>query len=336
MNAIAVLRRSPLVFGIAFAAASAVVFLSEASYRRSVATLDALGAGLHDAAAARVQASRVALQHTLLLGRIGVVALSAISLFALFMVLRQRLAMEQQRQAQRRSTQAEQERLETVVRQRTAQLVELAQHLQTAREDERLRLARDLHDELGSLLTSAKLDAARIRSRLAGGSPDALERLAHLVETLNSVIALKRRIVEDLRPSALSHLGLVETLEILAREFAERSGIEVHCDFAPVALSQSAELVVYRLVQEAITNISKHAHARNVWLSLVVNGGEVAVTVRDDGVGFDTGAPAGSAFGLVGMRYRVEAEQGRLSVQSAPGQGSLIRMTLPAAARPPR
>jgi signal transduction histidine kinase len=330
MNAIQVLRRSPRVFGVAFAVAAAVVFLGEASYRRSVATLDALGTGLHDTAAARVQASRVTLQHTLLLGRIGVVALSAISLFTLFMVLRERLSMEQQRHARQRSTQAEQERLETVVRQRTAQLVELAQHLQTAREDERLHLARDLHDELGSLLTSAKLDAARIRSRLAGSSPDALERLAHLVETLNSVIALKRRIVENLHPSALSHLGLVETLEILAREYAERSGIEVHCDFTPVALSESAELVVYRLVQEAITNISKHAHARKVWLGLAVDAGEAVVTVRDDGVGFDTGAAAGSAFGLVGMRYRVEAAQGQLSVQSAPGHGTLIRMSLPA------
>lgn len=331
MNAIAVLRRSPLLFGIALAAAGAIVFLSEASYRRSAATLDALGTGLHDAAAARVQASRVSLQHTLLLGRIGVVALSTFSLFTLFMVLRERLALEQQRQARQRSAQAEQERLETVVRQRTGQLVELAQHLQTAREDERLRLARDLHDELGSLLTSAKLDAARIRSRLAGGSPEALERLAHLVETLNSVIALKRRIVEDLRPSALSHLGLVATLEILAREHAERSGTLVHCDLAPVGLSANAELVVYRLVQEAITNIGKHAQARNVWLRMAVEDDEATVTVRDDGVGFDPGVPAGSAFGLVGMRYRVEAEAGHLSVQSAPGQGTLIRMSLPVA-----
>ena len=108
---------------------------------------------------------------------------------------------------------------------RTAQLTELTHHLQTAREDERHRLARDLHDELGALLTSAKLDAARIRSRLAGTAPEALERLAHLVATLNSSIALGRRIIEDLRPSTLSNLGLVATLEILAREFAERSGI---------------------------------------------------------------------------------------------------------------
>ena len=103
---------------------------------------------------------------------------------------------------------------------RTAQLKELAQHLQTIREDERSRLARELHDELGALLTAAKLDVARLKSRLGSdATADAAERLAHLNETLNGGIALKRRIIEDLRPSSLSNLGLVAALEILLREF---------------------------------------------------------------------------------------------------------------------
>jgi signal transduction histidine kinase len=190
------------------------------------------------------------------------------------------------------------------VAQRTAQLTELAQHLQTAREDERHRLARDLHDELGALLTAAKLDAARIRSRLAGTAPEALERLAHLVEMLDSVIALKRRISEDLRPSGLSYLGLVGTLKILAREFTERSGVVVHCALAPVALAPAAELTAYRLVQEAITNLSKHAEATSVWLELAPVDGRVEISVRDDGKGFDSGIAHTSAYGLVGMRYR--------------------------------
>jgi signal transduction histidine kinase len=221
-------------------------------------------------------------------------------------------------------------RLDADVAARTAQLTELAHHLQTAREDERHRLARDLHDELGALLTSAKLDAARIRSRLAGAAPEALERLAHLVETLDSIIALKRRIVEDLRPSALTHLGLVAALEILAHEFAEAAGVEVQCALAPVRLSTAAELVVYRLVQEALTNIGKHARARHVWLRLSEHEGSVEAAVRDDGVGFDTAVRPQSAFGLLGMHYRVEAEHGALSVSSAPGQGTRIEATLPA------
>jgi signal transduction histidine kinase len=222
-------------------------------------------------------------------------------------------------------------RLEAEVAARTAQLTELANHLQRAREDERNRLARDLHDELGSLLTSAKLDAARIRARLAGTAPEALERLAHLVGTLDSIIALKRRIVEDLRPSALGHLGLVATLEILAREFGKSAGLEMHGALAPVRLAPAAELVVYRGVQEALTNIAKHAHARQVWITLGEHEGRAVASVRDDGAGFDAGARPRSAFGLVGMRYRVEAEGGTLAVRAAPGQGTLIEMTLPLA-----
>lgn len=233
---------------------------------------------------------------------------------ALVLYLRQRIALKEQQ-----------------LRQRTAQLTELTRHLQTAREDERQRLARDLHDELGALLTSAKLDAARIRSRLGNTAPEALERLTHLVETLDSVIVLKRRITEDLRPSALSHLGLATTLDILAREFAERSRIEVHTALAPVRLAPGAELMLYRVVQEAVTNISKHADARHVRIVLAAHPDRVEVSIQDDGVGFDSRVAPTSAYGLLGMRFRVEAEGGTLVLRSAPGQGCLIQATLPQA-----
>ena len=293
-----------------------------------------LAAALLEHEARTVATSREALNRTLMLGRVGVSVLSAISLLALFMVLRQTFALERQQQEQQRLVQAERDRLEIEVAHRTRQLTELASHLQTAREDERHRLARDLHDELGALLTSAKLDAARIKSRLAGTVPEvlaALERLQHLVGTLNTVIALKRRIVEDLRPSALSNLGLVATLEILAREFAEHSGVVVHCELVPVRLGPAAELVVYRLVQEAITNISKYARAGQVWLGLGTRDGQVEVSVRDDGVGFDPAALSRSAYGLLGMRFRVEAERGSLALISASGRGTLIQVRLPQA-----
>lgn len=268
---------------------------------------------------------------SLLLSRIGVAVLMLLGLVALFLYLRQNFLFTQQQSELQRMLQAERDRLEAEVMERTAQLTQLAQHLQTAREDERHRLARNLHDDLGSLLTSAKLDAARIKSRLAAAAPEALDLLAHLVGTLNSGIALGRRIIEDLRPSALSNLGLVSTLEILAREFADSTDVQVHCTLAPVELNPAAELMVYRLVQEAITNISKYAKAQQVWIELGTQHGEVEVSVRDDGLGFDTSAKPQSAYGLVGMRFRVEAEGGVLSLSSAPGQGTLIRAKLPAA-----
>jgi len=339
MHFLTVARRHPWVLPLAAAAAVAMITISETSYWHSVARLDELSAmgllrvprpGLPENTSEAT--IRTDLYHSLTLGRVGVAALSVLSLMALFMVLRQHQQLEAAQHEQQRLVQAEHDRLEIEVVLRTAQLTELTHHLQTAREDERNRLARDLHDELGALLTSAKLDAARIKSRLAGTAPEALERLAHLVDTLNAVIALKRSIIEDLRPSALSHLGLVATLEILAGEFAARSGVQVTCQLAPVRLPAAAELMVYRLVQEAVTNISKHAKAGRVWIGLAPTGDQVDVSVRDDGVGFDTGLPLKSAYGLVGMRYRVEAERGTLTLVSAPGRGTSIQLRLPQAA----
>jgi signal transduction histidine kinase len=291
-----------------------------------------LGAQLLALGTSSVTESRQGINGALLIGRIGVFALTATCLLALFLYLRHAAAAEAAQRELNRTIQTERDQLEIVVSRRTEVLTSLAQHLQTAREDERNRLARNLHDELGSLLTMAKLHAARIKSRLGGAAPDALEPLARLVEALNSSIALGRSIIEDLRPSTLVTLGLVSALEILAREFGERSGVQVQCALEPVKLRPSAELMVYRLVQEAITNISKYARARNVWVSLAAHNGQVQVSVRDDGVGFDTAVQPGSAYGLVGMRFRVEAEHGSLAVVSALGQGTTIQATLPESA----
>lgn len=297
--------------------------------KESMDAIRQVSASLMAHEAAKLAQGRVSLYETLMLSRIGVAGLVVVMLLALFMYMRHGNMLKAHQEALVQVARAERERLASEVRLRTAQLTDLAQHLLTAREDERHRLARDLHDELGALLTSAKLDAARIRSRLAGTAPEALERLTHLVDTLNSSIAMGRRIIEDLRPSTLANLGLVAALEILAREFGERSGVTVHCTLAPVKLSPSAELVVYRMVQEAVTNLSKYARARTVWIALGTQDGRVQVSVRDDGVGFDIDQPHASAYGLLGMRYRAEAERGSLSVVSAPGHGTTISVTLP-------
>ncbi len=266
---------------------------------------------------------------TLLLNRVGVASLTAVSLLVLVMFVRQGRLMERQRRDRQAEVLAERDRLELEVARRTTDLSELARHLQTAREDERARLARDLHDELGALLTAAKLDVARIRPKLLQATPDLQPRLAHLVEALNSGIALKRRIIEDLRPSTLDSLGLVPALEILCNEFADRSGLAVHPDLSPVRLAPSAELTVFRLVQEALTNIAKYAQASEVTLQMRAADGQVHVCVRDNGVGFDAANARQGSHGLVGMRFRVEAERGRFELQSRPGQGTAIRAQLP-------
>ncbi len=293
----------------------------------------ALGATLLERESTKMTASRDDVYRTLQLGRSGVVVLSVFSVVLLALYVRERRALAVQQRDRQRLAQAENARLETEVLQRTAQLTLLARHLQTAREDERSRLARDLHDELGALLTAAKLDAARIRSRLGTGAPEAMERLTHLTATLDKVTALKRRITEDLHPSALTHLGLVATLEILAREFGEASGVTVHTSLSTVTLGESARLVVYRVAQEAINNVTKHGGAANVWIHLAGEGSQVIFSVRDDGRGFDPGTTRTSSLGLIGMRFRVEAEGGVLSVASAPGMGTTITVSLPVGSR---
>lgn len=317
--------------------AGARIVLEDSDDGEQTESIRALSAELLQAEDINASASQNDIFQTLMLSRLGVALLSAISLLALVMYLRQSFALERQQQEVQRIVQTERDRLELEVRQRTAQLTELTHHLQTAREDERSRLARNLHDDLGALLTSAKLDAARIRSRLlaAGAAPEALDLLAHLVTTLNSGIALGRRIIEDLRPSALGTLGLVSTLEILVGEYATHSGLQVHCVLKPVSLDENAELMVYRLVQEALTNISKHAKAQQVWVSLGSHAGQVEVSVRDDGAGFDAQTQPTSAYGLVGMRFRVEAEGGTLTVVSSRGQGTLIQVRIPQASTEP-
>ncbi len=301
--------------------------------REKMEHLRALGERLIAHETAQVEVGRRSVYQTLWLNRIGVSAMAAISLLALFMYLRQSATLDRALADESQRVAGERDRLEQEVAARTAQLRELAQHLQTIREDERSRLARELHDELGALLTAAKLDVARLKSRLAASaSADAAERLAHLNEALNGGIALKRRIIEDLRPSSLSNLGLVAALEILLREFSARSEIRVVENLAPVTVSAPAQLTIYRLVQEALTNVVKYAKASEVVVSLQPSpeGGAV-VAVRDNGVGFDVSAPRLARHGLIGMRYRVEADGGTMRLESTPGAGTLIEATLPPA-----
>lgn len=283
----------------------------------------------------RVNEGRQRVSHTLLLNRIGVSAITALCLLALYMYLRQTSVVIRQREEQRHIVQAERDHLGDEVARRTNQLTELARHLQTAREDERTRLARELHDELGALLTAAKLDVARLKSRLGALTPEAAERMQHLNDALNSGIALKRRIIEDLRPSSLSNLGLVAALEILVTEWADRTETVVERTLNPVSLRPSGELTVYRLVQEALTNVSKYARASTVVVTLSSVDGVVRVSVSDDGVGFDIGAPRVSAHGLLGMGYRLEAEGGRMTLHSTPGEGTLIEAEMPEHLRMP-
>jgi signal transduction histidine kinase len=278
----------------------------------------------------RIEDSQRQVRQSLMLARAGVAVATLFAMLAFWQYIRQSTALKAAGEQQQRSLQQERDLLEQQVRDRTASLAELATHLQQVREDERGHLARELHDELGALLTAAKLDVARLKSRLGDQPSEVGQRLQHLTETLNSGIALKRRIIEDLRPSSLSNLGLTASLEILTREFSERAGIEVATALEPVELDESNQLTVYRLVQESLTNIGKYAEARHAEVSVQARPGQVEVAVRDDGKGFDLGGARGTTHGLAGMRHRVEAAGGKLTVTSSPGEGTRVVGVLPA------
>ena len=277
----------------------------------------------------KIQEHQSQIVQSLMLSRIGIATVTAIGLLAFYMYLRQARTLQQISQREQDVLEHERERLEGLVRERTASLSELASHLQQVREDERGYLARELHDELGALLTAAKLDVARLKSKINATAPDVAERLKHLTDTLNSGIALKRRIIEDLRPSSLSNLGLTAALEILTREHAQGAGIEVETILEAVQLTDATQLTVYRLVQEALTNISKYAMAKKVLVTVHSYPTHVTVQVRDDGAGFDPAGVGPTSHGLAGMRHRVEAAGGRLTITSSPDSGTLISAVLP-------
>lgn len=277
----------------------------------------------------RIKSNLTDIEQTLALSRLGISTVTALGILGFFMYLRQANALQYSHLREQEIQRDERNRLEEVVRERTAALTELATHLQQVREDERAHLARELHDELGSLLTAAKLDVARLKSKIDISSPEIAERVTHLIETLNSGIALKRRIIEDLRPSSLSNLGLTTALEILTREFGERSSLEVECSLEPVDLPESTQLTVYRVVQESLTNIGKYAKATHVIVTVHNYPTYVAVQIQDDGQGFEVASMRPNSHGLAGMRHRVEAVGGRLTVTSQPGKGTTISAVIP-------
>jgi signal transduction histidine kinase len=200
----------------------------------------------------------------------------------------------------------------------------------TGQELERRRLARELHDETGQALTSILLGLKAIEDKEGEDLGRSVAELRELVvETLQDV----RRLAVELRPKALDDFGLVPALERLVETFAEQTGIRVHLEAAlgDARLSAEVETAVYRIVQEALTNVIKHAQAGTVSVVLTRKGDRVVVVVEDDGKGFDPGRTDEARLGLVGMRERIALVEGRASVESRPGEGTTIVVEVPTA-----
>lgn len=222
--------------------------------------------------------------------------------------------------------------LEMKVQSRTEELVALAGYLSNARETEKANLARELHDELGALLTAAKHDAGWVQRKLLPDTqPAVLERMERLQQTLNSVIALTRNLINNLRPAMLHDLGLLTALRNLAKEFASSTDIQVKTELPQneMNLSEPMALALFRIVQEAFTNSRKYSHATEVLLELFEDEDRLILNLYDNGIGFDLNSPSVARHGLAGMKHRVQMLKGSLEIVTAPGKGVLITVEVP-------
>jgi len=221
---------------------------------------------------------------------------------------------------------------EDELRRQQQEMRELSARVLEAREEEKTRIARELHDELGQLLTALKMDLGWLRERLPGAELGA--KADDMGELLDKTVASTRRISADLRPLMLDDLGLADAAQWLVEDFAKRSGVKCEIripqDAGLEGISKGVSTAVYRAVQESLTNIGRHAGAASAWVMLAMEGGELLVEVEDDGRGI---APEDLAkvrsLGLKGMRERVAYLGGSLEIGRAPRGGTRLRIRVP-------
>ena len=222
-------------------------------------------------------------------------------------------------------------RAEADLREMNGQLRQLSAALQNVREEERTRISRELHDELGQQLTGLKLDLSWLKTRLKDGRPPPPEKLTEMRHQLDAAISSVRRISSDLRPLILDDLGFGEAVKWQTSEFTKRSGLAVALDLnaADAVTDDALATALFRVVQESLTNVARHAHASQIHIRLVQEGGSLLLTVRDDGQGMAEVVGRGKGVGLISMRERATAMGGSLRINSSPGEGTEIAVTVP-------
>ena len=219
---------------------------------------------------------------------------------------------------------------EEQLRESNRRLRELAAHLQSAREQERLRIARELHDDLGQVLTALKMDLSGFVHRWP--EPRLQHELKPIVETVDEAIKSVRKILVQLRPEMLEDLGLKAALEWQVQEFQTRTGIDAQFVSAldSVELDPERAMAVYRILQESLTNVARHANATRVAVDLAAEDSQLLLKVADNGKGIlPEEMRKARSFGLLGMRERALLLDGEVNVHSAPGQGTTITLRVP-------
>src|SRR6201996_4998771 len=224
--------------------------------------------------------------------------------------------------------------LEREVEARTRELVELSTHLQNVAEREKASLARELHDELGGLLVGARMDISWAEQHMAKNDPDLKQRLHRVQQNLSAGVDLKRRIIEELRPTLLDNVGLSAALRWQFKETCGSAGlkcIESYPDEEPRFKSETA-IGLFRIAQEAFSNILKHSGAKTADFSFDMDDETLLMRIADDGVGIPVGQlTAIASHGLASMRHRIRALGGRLDVRSPASGGTLLIVQIPIA-----
>jgi signal transduction histidine kinase len=264
--------------------------------------------------------------------RIGMVTMTAFTvalLLVVWVLARREISL---REEQRRRSAQEQSRLESVVSARTAELSELSNYLQVVREEEKSHLAREIHDELGGVLVGAKMDVAWAIDRLRGKDAAIAAKLERALKMLDEGVDLKRRVIEDLRPTLLDNLGLAAAVDWQVRQTCERAGLKCSLNLSELETGFPSEvsIVLYRIVQEALTNVVKYAKAKNVNVELLRTDSGVSVIFEDDGIGLPVGAETNAlSHGISGMRQRIRALKGEFRIHGRPGIGTTIEVHVP-------
>jgi len=225
---------------------------------------------------------------------------------------------------------SEAKRAEQELRASSEQLRNLAAHLLSVREEERARISREVHDDLGQSLTAVKMDLAWLAARLPGGNGQMLKRIRSTRQLADSIIQSIRRISTELRPAVLD-LGLADAVEWQVQEFQARSGIQCKIRLLTrEVVAPNASTAIFRICQETLTNVARHAKATRAEVVLQKQRDRLVLLIRDNGRGFDQAEPSVSrSLGLMGMRERAAILGGRVNIASAPGKGTTVTAWIP-------
>jgi PAS domain S-box-containing protein len=227
--------------------------------------------------------------------------------------------------------------MEEEIKQSREQLRQLSAYLEHAREEVQGRIARELHDEIGGLLTGVKMDVAKLQRLLSPVEQKTGQQFETLYQTIDQGVKTVRRIASELRPAILDDLGVLAAMEWQLREFQERSGLKCswHCRFQDIALSKDAATGLFRVFQESLTNIGRHAQATQVKVTVKAHNYQLLLQIEDNGVGIlPQQLRNRGSFGLVGMRERIELLGGTLDIQGQPEHGTTIQVSIPLTTEP--